>query len=318
MTGSGDARIHTSETAWRTESRYYRRSPGWGWLLGLLLIPLLFGWLGWGALKPAENSTPAGLPGMGASAPGVSLPSPNLAPLSILRNGRDFTLTGILPDLAARNGLLGSMKTALGGGVNLIDRIDIETGAKAPGFDGLGALLKAAADIEDFHLTIGGGTLTLAGTASSEDVRSEVEAAAKAGWPNLRVVDNITIRGTAPSCDNLQATVDADLAAPVKFQTESAKLTGEGRQQLSAVASAIKACPGVAITVIGHTDSTGTDAINKPLSENRARAVAAYLVAQGIPAESVTSKGAGSSDPVAGNDTAAGRAQNRRTEIKVD
>jgi peptidoglycan-binding protein ArfA len=70
--------------------------------------------------------------------------------------------------------------------------------------------------------------------------------------------------------------------------------------------------------VASYTDNTGDDAINKPLSEGRARAVAAFLVAQGVPAGSVAAKGAGSSDPVASNDTEAGRAQNRRTEIKVD
>ena len=70
--------------------------------------------------------------------------------------------------------------------------------------------------------------------------------------------------------------------------------------------------------MIGHTDNTGTDAINNPLSENRAKSVAAYLVSQGIPADSVSSQGAGSSEPVANNDTEAGRAQNRRTEIMVN
>lgn len=313
MTGSGDARVRATATEWRTESRYYRRSPGWGWLLGLLLIPLLFGWLGWGALKPKVD-----LPNVSVTAPSVSVPSLNLAPLSILRNGRDFTLSGILPDLPTKNSLLSTLKAALGGGVNLIDRIDLEAGAKAPGFDGLGALLKAATDVGDFHFTVEGGTLTLTGTAPSQDVKDAIEAAAKAGWPNVQIVNNIAIKGAAPSCDNLQATIDADLAAPVKFQTESAKLTAEGQQQLATVVSAIKACSGVKITVIGHTDSTGTDEINKPLSENRAKAVAAYLVAQGIPADSVTSKGAGASEPIAGNDTAAGRAQNRRTEIKVN
>ena len=63
MTGSGNERVSATATEWRTESRYYRRSPGWGWLLGLLLIPLLFGWLSWGALKPTVN----------VSAPGVGV-----------------------------------------------------------------------------------------------------------------------------------------------------------------------------------------------------------------------------------------------------
>lgn len=314
MTGSQDAKVSATATEWRTESRYYRRSPGWGWLLGLLLIPLLFGWLGWGAMKPKVTVS---APSISVTAPSVSVPSLNLSPLSILRNGRDFTLSGILPDLASKNSLLSAMKAALGGDVNLIDRIEVAAGAKAPGFDGLGALLKAAVDVPDFHFTVEGGTLTLTGTAPSEDVRSAIEAAAKAGWPNLEIINNITIKGAAPSCDNLQTTVDANLAAPIKFQTESAKLTPEAQQQLANVVSAVKACPDVKLTVTGHTDSTGTDAINNPLSEDRAKAVAAYLVSQGIPADSVNSKGAGSSEPIADNNTAAGRAQNRRTEITV-
>lgn len=57
------------ETEWRTESRWYRRSPGIGWLLGLLLIPLLFGWLGWGALKPTVTVT---APEVSVTAPSAS------------------------------------------------------------------------------------------------------------------------------------------------------------------------------------------------------------------------------------------------------
>lgn len=315
MTGSGDVRVTDTATEWRTESRYYRRRPGWGWLLGLLLIPLLFGWLGWGALKPRVD---IGSPNIGVSAPSASVPSLNLSPLSILRNGKDFTLSGILPDLAVKNSLLSTMKTALGPSVNLIDKIDVAAGAVAPGFDGLGAVLKAAGDIPDFRFTVEGGTLTLTGTAPSEEVKAAVEAAAKAGWPNVSIINNIVLKGAAPSCDNLQATIDADLAAPIKFQTGSDRLSADGQQQLGPVASAIKACPDVTLTVIGHTDNTGTDAINKPLSEARAKAVAAYLVSQGIPAGSVSSKGEGSSQPVASNDTEAGRAQNRRTDIKVN
>lgn len=313
MTGSGESRVSATATEWRTESRFYRRSPGVGWLLGLLLIPLLFGWLGWGALKPKMN---VDAPDVSVSAP--KLPSLNFSPLSIFRNGKDFTLTGFLPDLNVKEKLLGALKAALGSGVNLIDKLDIAAGATAPDFDGFSAILKAAADIPNFQFVVEGDSLTLSGTAPSEDVKAAVEAAAKAGWPNLRIVNNIALQGEAPSCDNLQSTIDADLATPVKFQTGSDKLTSDGQQQLSIVVPALKACPGVKLTVIGHTDNTGNDAINIPLSNDRAKSVAAYLVSQGIAADSVSSKGAGSAEPVASNDTEAGRAQNRRTEITVN
>ena len=320
MTGSGDTRVGTTATEWRTESRYYRRSPGWGWLLGLLLIPLLFGWLGWGAVKPNVDVSAPGIsaPSASVSAPSVATPSMSLSPLSILRNGRDYTVSGILPDLTAKNSLLGSMKAALGSSVNLIDKLDIAAGAVPPSFDGLGTVLTAAGDIPDFHFTVQGTSLTLTGTSPTGEIKAAVESAAKAGWPNVGVINNIVVKGATASCDNLQTTIDADLAAPIKFQTGSDKLSNDGVQQLGPVVSAIKGCPDVQLTVIGYTDNTGTDAINIPLSQNRAKAVASYLVSQGIPAGSVTSKGEGSAQPVAGNDTEAGRAQNRRTEIKVN
>lgn len=313
MTGSGEERVSATATEWRAESRFYRRSPGAAWLAALLLVPLLFGWLGWNAVKPKAD-----ISGPSISAPDVSLPSLNFSPLSILRNGNDFTLTGLLPDLAVKDRLLGALKAALGGGVNLIDKIDIAGGASAPDFAGLGALLKAAADVPDFRFTVEGDTLTLTGTAPSEDVKAAVEAAARAGWPNVTIVNNIAIKGAPVSCDNLQATVDADLAVPLKFQTGSDKLSADGVAQLSSVVPDLKACPDAKLTVVGHTDNTGTDAINAPLSEARAKSVTAYLVSQGIAADAITSKGEGSSNPVASNDTEAGRAQNRRTEITVN
>ena len=315
MTGSGDARVTATTTGWRTESRYYRRSPGWGWLLGLLLIPLLFGWLGGGALKPKININ---APSINATAPSLSIPSLNFSPLSILRNGKDFTVSGILPDLASKNSLLAALKSTLGGGVNLIDKIDVASGAVAPDFSGLGALFKAATDIPDFRYTIDRDTLTLTGTAPTQQVKDAVEAAAKAGWPNVQIVNNIVVKGAAADCGNLQATVNAVLAVPIKFPTGSDALSADGQQELSSVAAAAKACKDAKLTVIGHTDNTGDDAVNQPLSESRAKAVADYLVSQGLAADSITSQGVGSADPIASNDTEAGMAENRRTEIKVN
>ena len=236
----------------------------------------------------------------------------------ILRNGNDFTLSGILPDLSVKDSLLATLRATLGPTVNLIDKIDTAAGATAPGFDGLAGLLDAATGIPNFQFTAEGGAVTLTGTAPSEQVKAAVEAAARRGWPNVQIINNIAIAGAAPSCENLQATIDANLAAPMKFQSGSATVTPDGRQQMLPVISAVRDCPGTELTVIGHTDNTGDDAINDPLSENRAAAVAAYLVSQGVPADSVTSQGAGSAEPIADNDTEAGRAQNRRTEIMVN
>jgi outer membrane protein OmpA-like peptidoglycan-associated protein len=71
----------------------------------------------------------------------------------------------------------------------------------------------------------------------------------------------------------------------------------------------------VRVEVIGHTDSRGSDEVNKPLSINRADAVRDYLTARGVASSRISIDGRGESQPVASNDTAEGRAQNRRVEI---
>ena len=69
--------------------------------------------------------------------------------------------------------------------------------------------------------------------------------------------------------------------------------------------------------IIGHTDSTGTDAINNPLSVDRAASTRDYLIARGVPPSAFRIEGRGSREPVADNNSDAGRAQNRRVEIYV-
>ena len=71
------------------------------------------------------------------------------------------------------------------------------------------------------------------------------------------------------------------------------------------------------ILIVGHTDSQGDDAYNMGLSQRRANSASAYLQSQGVPASRITTAGRGESEPVASNDTEAGKAQNRRVEIAI-
>jgi OOP family OmpA-OmpF porin len=73
--------------------------------------------------------------------------------------------------------------------------------------------------------------------------------------------------------------------------------------------------PTLRVSVEGHTDSVGSDAYNMRLSERRAVSVRDYMIAEGIAADRITTRGLGKSHPVATNDTAEGRAENRRVEI---
>ena len=79
----------------------------------------------------------------------------------------------------------------------------------------------------------------------------------------------------------------------------------------------LKAQAGENVRVEGHTDSVGTDSYNQALSEKRAKAVGDYLISQGISSSRVETRGYGESQPVADNDSAIGRAKNRRVEIKI-
>ena len=86
---------------------------------------------------------------------------------------------------------------------------------------------------------------------------------------------------------------------------------------IAAFADGLRASPNADVRIIGHTDSTGSDAINNPLSLERATSVRNYLADRGVNAAHVQVSGRGSREPIASNDTAEGRAHNRRVEIYV-
>lgn len=101
------------------------------------------------------------------------------------------------------------------------------------------------------------------------------------------------------------------------FATAKFELEEQSKAELDKLVAFLKSNPKVKIEISGHTDNVGNRESNILLSENRAKSVSAYLLLQGIPAVRLTYKGFGDSQPVAGNETPEGRAQNRRTEFKV-
>ena len=109
------------------------------------------------------------------------------------------------------------------------------------------------------------------------------------------------------------------LTAPenITFDINSYVIKPQFRNRLDSVATVLKTYPDSTIVVSGHTDTTGNDAINNPLSINRASSVESYLESQGISSSRITSRGFGSKQPIASNSTEAGRAQNRRVEIAI-
>ena len=103
----------------------------------------------------------------------------------------------------------------------------------------------------------------------------------------------------------------------VLFDSGKYSLKSGAREKLAKVAGILLAYPGLNIAVGGYTDNVGGDAMNQTLSDNRAGSVRDYLVLQGVATGSVSATGFGNTLPVASNDDAAGRQQNRRVELVV-
>ena len=103
----------------------------------------------------------------------------------------------------------------------------------------------------------------------------------------------------------------------VLFDTAKFSLRPAAREKLAKVAGIVSGHPGLRLDVEGHTDNVGGDSYNQELSEHRGSAVRDYLTQQGMQGASVSTKGFGETQPVASNETAAGRQQNRRVELVI-
>lgn len=108
-----------------------------------------------------------------------------------------------------------------------------------------------------------------------------------------------------------------DIPSDVSFDVGRAAIKPNFAPILNQFASSLNQNPVTTVTIIGHTDNTGSDAINNPLSVDRAEAARDYLVSRGVARTRVATDGRGSREPIADNNTQQGRDKNRRVEIYV-
>lgn len=127
----------------------------------------------------------------------------------------------------------------------------------------------------------------------------------------LRQIEGVDV--TRPS----EGEIEVRLTNDILFDYDSAALRPASRTTLNELAENFSQYPDNQIIVEGHTDSTGSDAYNQRLSEQRAGNVADYLIGQGVASRNVVVYGFGESDPKSSNDTAEGRQLNRRVEIHI-
>lgn len=167
----------------------------------------------------------------------------------------------------------------------------------------LGDLLGGRNDRTEKIVGAGIGALAGAGIGAYMDAQEKKLRAQTAGTDVQVIRDG----------DNLLL----NMPSGVTFATNQSMIQPQFRNTLDQVAQTLGSYEKTYIDIYGHTDSTGNDAINLPLSRDRARSVADYLTTKGVQSARIATQGFGASQPVADNNTDMGKQANRRVEIKI-
>lgn len=175
---------------------------------------------------------------------------------------------------------------------------------------GGGAVLGAIVGKLAGNTAVGAAVGTAVGAGAGVIIGKRMDNAAEAAAQ----VQNATVE-TITDANNLTA-VKVTFDSGVLFATNKYDLNAAAKNNLAQFANVLKEYNDADVAIYGHTDSTGSDAINDPLSVNRANSVATYLKSLGVSPNQIKSvEGFGSKEPVADNSTADGRAKNRRVEV---
>ena len=125
-------------------------------------------------------------------------------------------------------------------------------------------------------------------------------------------------QGTGVSVSQTQDNqLKLDIPSDISFDVGRSDITGNFAPVLDRFAASLRANQSTDVRIVGHTDNTGSDAINNPLSVDRANSTRNYLTARGVSGARIQTEGQGSYQPIASNNTAEGRSRNRRVEIFV-
>lgn len=223
--------------------------------------------------------------------------------------------SGSVPDEASRATILARLRD-LYGAQNVVDRLEIGGVVPPPNWsENMAKIL--APNLKQVHkgqLQVSGTQIAIKGQVANEALRQQVVSNMATSLNPTYSIDN----GLVAAGGEAQSLLDKTLSnRVVEFESGSATLTASGRAILDEMAAAIKQIGAPKVQLIGHTDSQGNHQANVALSLARASTVRNYLIDKGIPVESLSASGAGPDQPVASNDTAEGRAKNRRIEFRL-
>jgi OOP family OmpA-OmpF porin len=231
-----------------------------------------------------------------------------------------LTLTGYVPD----NNVHAALVAAAGRkffSEKVVDNLKASVGAPNGFANAVVPALGALSRLSTGTLVVSDREVKLSGDALYEAAANQIRAGLGKDFPQgFQFKPEISVKPAAAPVD---ATVCQQLfgdllgKARIRFESGKADIVADSAGLLDRLIETALRCPTVNIEISGHTDTDGEEATNQTLSEKRAQAVTDYMVRAGLPANRFLPVGYGSAQPIAGNDTDEGKAQNRRIDFVV-
>ncbi|HHL31559.1 MAG TPA: OmpA family protein [Oceanospirillales bacterium] len=264
----------------------------------------------------------------------VIVPKPDTpANLNIQLNNSGYIITGQLGNKNEIEGIITALHVATDG-KNIKQNIGIDKKVIPANLAKyLKLILPEISQVDHLNLDLKPNIVKLKGNVANQAIKFEIDKRVsevlknKARLINLLVVNqaqqehNNEVDATAHKPLNAidcQQELNSLLAqSMVHFNSGSAVIKDDSLNLLNQLSATTRSCQNVQIEIIGHTDKTGNEANNILLSKARASAVAQHLLSTGVQIEKISANGVGSSQPIASNETAQGRSQNRRIEFRV-
>ena len=231
-----------------------------------------------------------------------------------------LTLSGYVPDNNAHAALVAAAGRKFFN-EKVVDNLKASVGAPSGFAAAVVPALGALSRLSTGTLVVSDREVKLSGDALYDTAATQVRAGPGKDFPQgFQYKAEISVKPAAAPVDGTvcqQLFSELLSKGSIRFEPARAVIDPDSAGLLDRLIETALRCPAAMIEIAGHTDTDGDDASNQALSEKRAQAVADYLVKAGLPPDRFTAVGYGSTQPVAGNDTDEGKAQNRRIEFLV-
>jgi OmpA-OmpF porin, OOP family len=231
-----------------------------------------------------------------------------------------LTLTGYVPDNNVHSALVAAAARKFFS-EKVVDNLKASVGAPSGFANAVVPALSALSRLSTGTLVVSDREVKLSGDALYDAAANQIRAGLGKDFPQgWQFKADISVKPAAAPVD---ATVCQQLFAEllskgrIRFESGKADIVADSVGLLDRLVETALRCPNATIEIAGHTDGDGEENANQALSERRAQAVTDYLVKAGLPANRFTPVGYGATQPVAGNDTEEGKAQNRRIDFVV-